>query len=80
MAIVMRALRRSSGQSFHFYAMPGCASRPRLLSGDPRLADSRSSNLAPQHSVQIECRADQCEMCKGLREIAQCLALRSCLF
>ncbi len=31
------------------------------------LADGlRGSNLAPQHSVQIECGADPREMCKGL--------------
>jgi hypothetical protein len=37
-------------------------------------------NLTPEHSVPIECGADQREMCKGLREITQRLALRSCLF
>jgi hypothetical protein len=30
-----------------------------------------------QHTVQIECCADQCKMGKCLREIAECLALRS---
>jgi hypothetical protein len=41
---------------------------------------SRGLNLASQHSVQIECGADQREMCKGLGEITQRLALGPCLF
>lgn len=36
--------------------------------------------LAAQHTVQIECGADQGEVCKGLREVAQGLALRPRLF
>jgi hypothetical protein len=45
---------------------------PCLRTGTPPSAlwkDSRCSNLAPQHSVQIECGTNQSEMCKGLREI-----------
>ena len=38
------------------------------------------SFLAPQHTVQIECGADQREVCKGLWEVAQRLALRPGLF
>jgi hypothetical protein len=49
------------------------------LSENP-MTFSYRSNLAPQHSVQIECSANQCEMCKCLREITESLALRPGLF
>jgi len=42
--------------------------------------DSNRAILVDQHTVQIECGADQREMCKGLREVAQRLALWPGLF
>jgi hypothetical protein len=40
--------------------------------------DSHRAILAAQHTVQIECGADQGEVCKGLRKIAQRLAFPVC--
>jgi hypothetical protein len=35
--------------------------------------------LSAQYPIQIECGANQCKMCEGLRKIPQRLALRPCL-
>ena len=44
------------------------------------MAASHRSKLAAQRSIQIECGADQREVCKGLRKVVQRLALWPGLF
>ncbi len=51
-----------------------------LLTNDVSWQDSHRPTLAAQATVQIECGADQREVCKGLRKIAQRLALSPGLF
>src|ERR1700758_2412994 len=76
---VARLPRTKSVGGVGFSLTRGCAESGSLNNHLRSRVSHAWLNLASQHSIQIESRADQCEMGKGLGKVAQRLALRPCL-